>query len=309
MSAEAGLASAGPFARLEAPVRGALLMVGACAGFAGMMAIVRKVSPEIHPFEAAFFRTALGVVFMLPWLVRAGLAPLRTGRPGMHLLRAVFGIVAMLLLFTSLGLLPLADVTALSFSAPLFATLGAALILRERVGRRRWAATLIGLLGALIILRPGHEAFSGAALLALASAAGIAAAQLSVKALSRTEDPNAMVLIMCVLMTAMALGPALVVWAWPTWTGFAWLLLMGLVATFGQICLVHAMAAADASAIMPFDFSRLIFASALGWLMFGEVPDRWTWVGAAIIVASTVYIARREAKIARERKLVLLPEA
>lgn len=276
-------------------------MLGACAGFAAMMATVRKVSPEIHPFEAAFFRNLFGTIFILPWFFRAGSHALRTGRPAMHVMRSVCGLVAMLLLFTALGMLPLADVTALSFTAPLFATVGAALGLSEHVGRRRWTATLVGSFGALVIIRPGAGTFK-ASLVALASAVAIAAAQLSVKSLSRTEHPNAIVLIMGLLMTPMSLLPAAFVWTWPNWSTFLWLLWMGLVATIGQVFLVRAMQAADASAVMPFDFFRLIFASALGWLMFGERPDAWTWIGAAVIVAATVYIARREASLARQTR-------
>jgi drug/metabolite transporter (DMT)-like permease len=175
------------FRRLDSSVRGAILMIGACAGFAAMMAIVRKVTPGVHPFEAVFFRNLLGVAFMLPWILKSGWRRLRTGRPVMHLLRAVCGLVALPLLFTAVSLMPLAEVTALSFTAPLFATVGAALILGERVRLRRWAATGVGFLGALIIIRPGIDTFAGASLIALGSAAGIAAAQLSVKALSRTE--------------------------------------------------------------------------------------------------------------------------
>jgi drug/metabolite transporter (DMT)-like permease len=297
----------GRFSRQEASVRGAIFMVGACAGFAAMMAIVRQVSPEVHPFQAAFFRNAFGVLFMLPWLMYAGSHALRTGRPGMHAVRSVLGLSAMLLLFSALAMLPLADVTALSFTAPLFATAGAALILREQVGMRRWTATLIGFAGALIILRPDADMLTPGALVALASAAAIAAAQLSVKSLSRTENPNAMVLIMGLLMTPMSLLPALGVWTWPSAATLAWLILMGLVATAGQILLVRAMAVADASAVMPFDFARLIFAAALGWLMFGEWPDAWTWVGAAVIVTATVYIARREAKRARRERAAVPP--
>jgi drug/metabolite transporter (DMT)-like permease len=290
------------FVSLDSSLRGAVLMVGACAGFAAMMAIVRKVSPEIHPFEAAFFRNLFGTIFILPWIFYAGWDQLRTGRPTMHVVRSVLGLAAMLLLFTALSMLPLADVTALSFTAPLFATVGAALLLSEHVGARRWTATLVGFFGALVIIRPGAGTFTGASLVALASAVAIAAAQLSVKSLSRTEHPNAIVLIMGLLMTPMSLFPAAFVWTWPNWSTFLWLLLLGLVATIGQVFLVRAMQAADASAVMPFDFSRLIFASALGWLMFGERPDAWTWVGAAIIVAATVYIARREANLARQTR-------
>jgi drug/metabolite transporter (DMT)-like permease len=274
-----------------------------------MMAIVRLLSPEIHPFEAAFFRNFFGALFMLPWVLAVPAHGLRTQRPTMHLVRAILGMTAMLLLFTAVSLLPLAEVTALSFTAPLFATIGAATILGESVGVRRWTATLIGFAGALIIIRPGSDAMTPAALIALGSAVGIAAAQLSVKSLSRTEHPTVMVFIMGLLMTPMSLVPALFVWTWPSMNALAWLALMGVVATVGQVFLVHAMATADASAVMPFDFSRLIFASALGWLMFGEAPDTWTIIGGAVIVSATVYIARREAKRSRRPRRSLPPPA
>lgn len=295
------------FSRLNPASRAALLMVGACAGFSGMMAIVRLIAPEIHPFEAAFFRNLVGVLFMIPWILAAPVRGLHTQRPGMHVMRAVIGLAAMLLLFTAVSLLPLAEVTALSFTAPLFATIGAAVILRETVGTRRWMATLIGFCGAMIIIRPGSHAMTPASLIALCSAVGIAAAQLSVKSLSRTEHPAMMVLIMGILMTPMSLIPALFVWIWPSMHALAWMVLMGIVATIGQVLLVHALATADASAVMPFDFSRLIFASALGWLMFGEPPDTWTIVGGAVIVGATVYIARREAKRSRRAQAFLPP--
>ena len=199
----------------------------------------------------------------------------------------------MLLLFIALSLLPLAEVTALSFTAPLFATVGAALLLREHVGARRWTATLVGFCGALVILRPGVGAFSGASLVALASAVAMAAAQLSVKSLSRTEHPNAIVAIMGLLMTPMSLPPAVFVWVWPSASTFLWLLLMGLAATIGQVFLVRAMQTADASAVMPFDFSRLIS------LLRRSAGSRLTSIRtsgpgsvAAIICVATVYIAR-----------------
>jgi drug/metabolite transporter (DMT)-like permease len=151
----------------------------------------------------------------------------------------------------------------------------------------------------LIILRPGIGLLRPDALVALTAAVFIAAAMLSIKSLSRTENPNAMVFIMGLLMTPASAVPAALVWTTPDGCTFGWLLLMGLAATFGQICLTRAFASAEASAVLPFDFSRLIFVSALGYLMFGETPDAATLAGAAVIVAATAYIARREAQLGR----------
>jgi drug/metabolite transporter (DMT)-like permease len=271
-------------------------MIGSGAAFAVMMAIVRKVSADIHPFEAAFFRNLFGLALMAPWLLRSGTGVLKTGRFSVHVLRATFGLGAMMSLFLALAILPLAEVTALTFTAPLFGTIGAAVFFGEQVRARRWTATLVGLLGALIILRPGIATIQPASLLALASAVLMAAAMLSIKSLSRTEHPNAIVIIMGLLMTPASLVPALFVWTTPSRSTWVLLLGMGMAATAGQVCLTRAFAAADASALLPLDFGRLVFASLIGFLMFGEVPDVWTWVGASIIITATVYIAEREAR-------------
>lgn len=286
------------FARLSAPTRGIVYMIGSGASFAAMIAIVRHLSAEMHTIEVAFFRNLFGLAFMVPWILRVGIAGLRTKRFGTHLFRALVGLAAMLCFFTAIGLLPVAEVTALTFTAPLFATAGAALILKERVRLRRWSAILVGFAGATIILRPGAETIQPAALIALASAAFMAIAVLSVKALARTEDPNAIVVYMGLLITPLSLIPALFVWTAPTPEMWVWLVLMGLMATVGQVMLTRACAAADASVILPFDFSRLVFVSILGFILFGERPDIWTWVGAAVIVAATVYVAHRESKLA-----------
>lgn len=281
-------------------------MFTSAAAFAVMMALVRLVSGEIHPFEAAFFRNALGLVFLAPWLMANGIGVLHVGRLPVHLLRAGFGLCAMLLLFTALSRLPLAEATALTFTAPLFATIGAAVVLGERVRRRRWIATCVGFLGALIVLRPGAAVINPASFIALSAAVFIAAAMLSIKSLSKTEHPNAIVLIMGLLMTPASLVPAAFVWTWPSMETWGWLILMGFAATVGQVCLTRAFAAAEASAVLPLDFSRLVFVSLLGYLMFAEMPDRWTLVGASLIVAATVYIAHREASLARKARRQLM---
>lgn len=287
------------FGRLADPTRGAVFMIAAAAGFAVMMAIVRYVSRELHPFEVAFFRNLFGLGLMAPWIVRVGRDSLTTRRWAMHLLRSLAGLAAMLTLFTALSLLPLAEVTALTFTAPLFTTIGAAVILGETVKARRWSATLVGFAGALIILRPGAETIRPESLIALAAAALMACAFLTVKSLSRTEHPNTIVLMMGVLMTPLSLVPALFVWTPPTAHLWGWLAAMGLAATIGQVFLTRAFAAADASAVLPFDFSRLVFVAILGYVFFGERPDVWTWAGAGVIVAASGYIAHREAALGR----------
>ncbi len=279
-------------------LRGAAYMVASAAAFAVTFTLVRHVTRSVHPFEAAFFRNLFGLIVMLPWLWRVGLHSLETRRIGFHLLRAASGLSAMLCLFTAISLMPLAEVTALTFTAPIFATAGAALLLGETVRIRRWTAVVIGFIGTLIILRPGAAAIAPGALAALAASLFMASAMLCIKSLSRTENPEPIVFYFGLLVTPLSLIPALFVWTTPDAATWLWLALLGAAATLGQILLVRAFASAEASAVLPFDFSKLVFVSLIGVALFDEVPAVWTWVGASIVVAASVYIAHREARAA-----------
>jgi drug/metabolite transporter (DMT)-like permease len=249
----------------------------------------------MHPFETAFFRNLFGLAFMLPWLVRAGLGTLRTRRLALYAWRSALGLASMLCWFAALALIPFAEAVALSFTTPLFATIGAALILGERVRARRWTATLVGFAGVLVILRPGSVALDWGAALAIASMALSAAIALIVKNLTRTEHPDAIATYMVLMMTPMSLVPALFVWSWPDPAIWPWLVAMGAMGSFGHMCFLRSFALAEASAVMPYDYTRMIFASVIGYIAFAEAPDEWTWAGAAIIAGAAIYIARREA--------------
>ena len=284
---------------LPGSLRGALWMVLSAASFAGLTTVIREVSGSMHPFELAFFRNLFGLMLMLPWFLRIGVKVLKTERLPLHAFRSVIGLGAMLSWFTAVSMMPIAEATALSFTTPLFVTIGAALFLGESVKVRRWVATVVGLIGAVIIVHPdGMEIGAGAGLV-LGASAFMSMAALSVKSLSRTETPNTIVLFMGLLMTPLSLIPALFYWTPPELSDYPWFVALGLFATLGQIAMARAFAAADVSAVLPFDFSRLIFAAILGYLFFAESPDVWTWVGAAIIFSAALYTAHRESSQAR----------
>ncbi len=284
-----------------APLKGALLMLLAAALFACMIGAIRALSATLHPFEIAFFRNVFGLLFMVPWLVRAGRAGLRTRRLRLHVLRATLGLAAMLSWFSAITLMPLSEAVALNFTLPLFATVGAAVILGEKVRLRRWTATAVGFLGVLIILRPGVEALSPVAFLPLVAAAFMAASTLCIKALSGTEPADAIVFYMVLIMTPLSAVPAWAVWRTPTPVELAWLAGIGLFATFAHMALTRSFAAADASAVLPLDYARLVFVAIIAYVAFGEVPDLWTWIGAGVIAGAAIYIAEREARIGRAR--------
>lgn len=274
----------------------------ACACFAVMTGLVRHVSDTgMHPWEVAFFRSFFSLVVMTPWILRAGMAGLATARLPLYTLRSAVGMVSMLCWFWSVALLPITEATALGFTAPFFTTILAALVLREVVRLRRWTAVLIGFAGAIVILRPGTGALDTAgAAVALAAAALQAASTIMVKTLSRTEKPNAIVAYMSIYATPMSLIPALFVWTWPSWGQLGWLAIVGLVGTLAHLCFTRSLSVADASAVVPIDFARLIFVAIIGILVFDQIPSVWTWIGSAIIFGSGIYIVQREAVAARE---------
>ncbi|MCC5806810.1 MAG: DMT family transporter [Opitutales bacterium] len=273
-------------------------MTGAALGFSVMNALIRFVSEDMHPLQTAFLRNVFALVVMLPWMAATGLAPLRSGKARLYAVRAGMGYLAMACWFTALAFLPLAAAVSLTFTVPLFVTAGAALILGEIVGLRRWTATVVGFLGVLIIVRPGAAAVSWISLLPVLAAVFMAVSSLLVKTLSRTEDTRTIVLYLNVFLVPMSLVPALFVWEWPGIATLGVAALIGAVSVLAQLLLTSGFARTDASIASPFLYMQLPFVALIGFWAFGELPDRWTVLGAAVIAASAVYIAHREARLA-----------
>jgi drug/metabolite transporter (DMT)-like permease len=274
---------------------GLTIFAGLC--FAGLSAQVKFLSSDLHGFVITFWRNFWGLFFMLPWLIRQGLGELSWPRIRMFTLRSALSLASMLCGFTSLSYLTLANATALSFTAPLFATIMAALVLGETVRRRRWSATFVGFIGVLIVLRPGMTGLGIGEGLALAGAFLTALVIIVVKQMSRTEPSNAIVAYMVLLLTPMSLVTALPFWSWPATGDWIFVMGMGLAGTVGHVCWTRAISICDASVVVPFDYVRLIFTIMIGIFAFAERPDTYTLLGSGIIVLAGVYIARREAML------------
>src|SRR5579863_10493351 len=196
--------------------RAAAWMVLAASCSTVMNVVVRHVAAEIHPFEVTFFRCLFSLIIVVPWIARAGVTSLRTSKMWFYTLRAGVSLVSMLAWFYGITLVPLASATALNFTAPLFATAGAALILGEVVRLRRWVAVAIGFLGVLVILRPGAASLDPSLLIILLSAATGGMSAITVKFLARSESATAIVAYMVIYLTPLSLVPALFVWQWPS---------------------------------------------------------------------------------------------
>jgi len=283
-------------------MRGPLLMLAATAVLTCMHASVRHVSDGMHTFEITFFRNLFGLVAILPLALRAGIGSLRSRQPGLQILRSAFGVVAMFTWFYGLSAVPIAQATALSFTAVIFGSMGAALLLGERMGPRRWSAVVAGFAGTLVILRPGVTDVDPAAFIVVLSSICWAGAMLTVKRLSITDSVVCIVTWNSVLLTVLSLPMALSVWVTPSLEQLLWLSLIGILATLGHLAMTGAFKASDAAVVFPVDYMRLLWAAVIGYLAFGEIPDIWTWVGGTIIFASTIYIAYREATLRRARE-------
>lgn len=286
---------------LPGNVRGALWMFLAAIMYSASEALIKTVGQTIDSFQIVFFRCALGILIVSPFLIPAGLGAIRTKKLGGHLLRSSAGYVASATAFYALTHLPLADATALSFARPLFVVILAVLFLGETVRWRRWTATACGFAGVLVMARPDGAAVEFATLVALVSAFFVAVVSVAIKRLAETERPVTIMFYFTTVSSVLSLGPALYVWRTPTVTELALLLLMGAVGSTGQYFTIRSFRIAEATAVDPIDYTRLILATLIGIAFFSEVPDIWTLVGAAIIVGSTLYIARREARLGHKR--------
>lgn len=279
----------------QSPVmRGVSMMCLSTIAFSVMHLAVRIASAELHAFQIAFFRNLFGLAFLLPLLVGSGFSQLRTKRLGLHALRGVVNIVAMFLFFSALATTPLATVTALGFTAPIFASVLSVVVLGEVFQIRRWAAIGLGFAGVLIILRPGVAGVETGALMVIASAVLWSVALILVKILSRTESSVAIVAWMGIFLSALSVGPALWVWRDPSLWAWGWLVFIGLSGSVAQVTLSQSLKETDPTAVMPFDFLKLIWAALLAFWYFGEVPDELTLIGAAVIFGSGLYVAHRE---------------
>ncbi len=291
---------------LTPTVKGMALMMVATVSFNTMQAGIRVVASDpVNPIpavEVAFFRNLFGLLVLAPMLLRVGVAALATQRIRLHLLRAAFQSVGMLCFFVGITLIPLSEATTLSFSAPLFATILAIVVLGERVRMRRISALVIGFVGVLLVLRPRVESMSLGAALILISSLAWAVSMTIIKSLSRTESALTLTVYAALFMSPIVLIPSIPVWENPSLVQLGWLFGVGGVGSVGHMAFAQAFKIAEMSAVLPLDFLRLLWASACGYWLFAEVPSGWSWAGGVIVFSAATYIAFREAKLGRDKR-------
>ena len=282
---------------MSATHRGMAFMLLSALVFMTMNGAIRHLSDDLHPFEISFFRSLFGLIFFLPLLVRQRFAPLRTRRIGLHFIRGSVNAASMLLFFLALKYTPLAKLAALFFVTPLFGTVLAIVILRETIRLRRVSALAVGFTGMLVIVQPGTDALDFGALLVLGSAVFASFAVVLIKRLTTTESSVTMTIYTGLVTTPVAFIAAVPVWQAPNAEQLAWMVVIGCLGSIGQLSMVRSLALAEATAVLPLDFTKLIWSAFIGYFFFAEVPDVATWIGGAMIFTATVYIAHRERQI------------
>ena len=280
------------FAALPGPVRSGIWMSISAVTYVVSIAIGRYMAPDIEVFQIAFLRNAFAVMFMMPWLINVGLGAMRTNQLGRHVLRGFMSSTNVTLLFAAVALIPIADMSAIGFLQPVLAAAIAGFVLGEVVSRHRWIAIAAGFAGALIVIRPGFAEFNLGIAYALGSALAGAVVSIMIKTLVRTDPPDTIAAWLFVTQTLILLIPTIIVWNNPTLEQWGLFAVIGFMSVILQRTYNRGVQAADMSIAMPFNFTRLIWAALLGWIVFAELPDIWTWIGGTIIFAASIWLTR-----------------
>jgi drug/metabolite transporter (DMT)-like permease len=285
------------FANLSVAVRGMVWMVLGGFLFSLLNTIARDLTLHLDVYQSQFLRYLFGLLVILPWVWRDGWRAYKPVNLAGQFWRGGVHTLGLVLWFTALPKISLADMTAIGFTGPIFIMLGAAWFLGEPMRKDRWIAAIIGFSGVLVVVLPKMSGDGGwYNLVMLASAPVFAASFLITKALTRYEKPGVIVLWQALTVTVLSLPMAIPNWQMPTpmqWLAFA---ATGVLGTLAHYCLTRAFALADISATQSLRFLDLVWASVLGWLVFGDVPSQSTWLGAFVILWATVWIARREGR-------------
>jgi len=281
----------------QSPALGILLRVLAMALMAVLAAIVKACAERGVPvLEIIFFRNAFAFIPVMLYIWRtSGFGVLRTRRPGAHLTRSAVGLTGMICGFTAVSLLPLTQSTAISFSAPLFMVALSALILKEPVSLQRWLAVAVGFVGVLIMVHPDPRQFVGVGVLfAIAAAIGAAGANIAIREISRTEPGPTIVFYFTLAGAAVGLASLPFGWVMPSPGVLGLLVAAGLIGGTGQLLLTEAIRRAPVAVVAPFDYTQLVWAGLIGFLVWGETPAMLTLIGAMVVAASSTYILWRE---------------
>ena len=265
--------------------------------FSIMVIFIKKASENLHILEVVFFRNLLAFIVMLPLIKSTGLGAIKMNNTKLFFVRGFFGAIGMLAGFACLTLIPLAQATAISFSKPIFITIGATIFLGEVIRARRIAAIILGVIGMLVIVQPGVNSFSFGIMLAIIAAIAHSLNALIVKKLTLTDTPQAIVTWMVIILIPITFIPAVMVWQWPSFETWLYLWGIAILGTLAHFSWTKSCSMAEITSLQPIEFIKLPIMALFGWMIFSEIPGNWTLIGGLIIFVSTIYISHREIKV------------
>lgn len=264
--------------------------------FSSFMALVRHVGAHMDPIQVSFLRYGFGLLFLVPFFLRVRMAEVVAANWKLHVLRGTMHGVGVMLWFYAMSRIPLAEVTAIGFTNPVFATIGAVIFLREAIRLPRITAVVVGLFGALLIVRPGFAEIDPGAIAMLIAAPIFACSDLIAKVLTRRESGPAVVAYLSIFVTAVTFVPAMLVWRAPTTEEWLVTIAIAGLATLGHLAMMQGFKVGEMSAVQSARFLQLLWSALIGYVMFAEAPGLYTWIGSAIIVGAALFIAHREGK-------------
>jgi drug/metabolite transporter (DMT)-like permease len=276
--------------------QGALLVSLGSLTLVFMAALVKHLGQNIPALEILFFRSLIGFLLVLPVFMSDPMEPFRTRRQVMHFWRGAASVLGNFCFFWSITHMLLADAMAIQFSRPLFMIPLAILFLGEVVGARRLAVTIVGFLGIVIYARPFTDGFDPGAFIAAMGAFGGALVVICIKKLATTEPTRVIMFYYAFWNIVFASIPAYLWWVWPTWWEFALLILVGILGIGGQSLITHGFTKGDTTALVPLDYSRIVYSAIIAYLIFGEVPGLWSLAGMTLIVGASLYLVLTEEK-------------
>lgn len=277
-------------------MRGSILFILSVVLFCIMMVAIKQIGTGLPLPQILLIRQVILTMILLPLLLSDLSRALSTEYLGRHILRGLFCLGSQYTYFLALLYLPLADMTALGFSQVIFMTIAAVVILKEKVGWRRWLATIVGFVGVLIMLKPTGGAVDTYTLVAVLSALLLCGVTISIRLMARTESTETVMLYQSFVLCAAYAVPTVLWWRWPSQEQWFLLAVIGVVGTLGQYLFTLAFRMAEASALAPLEFTRLLIAIILGYFVFSEIPDVSTMLGALIVIGSTIYTIRRNSR-------------
>jgi len=288
-----------PFAALPPNARGAIWVVFAGFFFTIMTALIKQIGDTIPVVQILLFRQITMTCTVLPVLIAGYPGILKSRHLPLHLARVTLAVIAMTCGFTAFVHLPLAEATALGFAKSLFVTLFALVLLHEVAGPRRWIAVLLGFVGVMVMVKPDAGGLNLYAVLAVIAAAAAAGVMVIIRKVSQFDRPVTILSYQAILVGLLMIPPTIYYWVTPTLEQWLIMGLIGLLSVVGQLANIQGFKEGEASAVAPMDYSRLVFAALIGFLVFFEVPDTTTLIGAALITATSLYTVRAEQRAGR----------